>query len=243
MNTADTPAPPRDSGLGCLGKGCLTIVCLVVLLVMAFVGGGIWALQRVRHNYSSSEPLPMPEVTTTQTVTTTDQASPANGTTPLESNPTPAIATPAAPINPADAQARWKAFERAAKRNQPASIELSAAEINSLIANEPKLSGKAYVTIENNVGHVKVSIPLKDVVLMGGRYLNGEATVRASPDGDPDKAQISNVILGNQAVPEDMLDRRIFGWSSMRDKIQDWLDGENIAVFKIENDRVIAQTR
>ncbi|MCA1595549.1 MAG: hypothetical protein LC772_03870, partial [Chloroflexi bacterium] len=161
---------------------------------------------------------------------------------PREASPGDTVPAPM-PIDSAPISARWEAFERAAKRGQNASITLSAADINALIASQSHLRGRAFVTIQNNIGHVRVSIPLKDVVLMKGRYLNGEATVQASPDGDPAKAQITNVILANQAVPEGVLDRRLFGWSSMRGMMQDWLNDENIAVFKIENDRVIAETR
>ena len=78
---------------------------------------------------------------------------------------------------------------------------------------------------------------------MNGRYLNGEATVEASSDGDPDKARITNITLGNQAVPDSVLDQRLLGWSSMRGLIREWLEDKNIAVFKIENGQVIGETR
>jgi hypothetical protein len=141
------------------------------------------------------------------------------------------------------AQARWTAFQRAAREGEKVRIELTAADINTLIAGDPNTRGKAVVRIDDNVGRVTVSIPLDGIAFMGGRYVNGEATVRASPDGDPAKAQISNLIVGSESVPDDFLDRRIFGWSSVRGYINDWLQRENIASFRIENNRAIGETR
>lgn len=120
---------------------------------------------------------------------------------------------------------------------------MTADDINTLIADDPNARGKGFVRIENNVGRVSVSIPLDEVVFMSGRYLNGEATVRASPDGDPTKAEISEVTIGNQSVSDNFLDRRIFGWSSLRGYIGEWLAEEKIGTFRIENNRAIGETR
>src|SRR5947207_195667 len=47
--------------------------------------------------------------------------------------------------SPQEVRMRWDAFERAARAHQPARIELSADDINALIASEPSLRGKANV--------------------------------------------------------------------------------------------------
>ncbi len=255
-NTVATTPPPTAKG--CCGVGCLTLFALLAFLAFAFIGGGFWALNHLRHTYSSDEPAAIPTLEPSTPAATEEQTR----STPLEAAPEAAptspsstgIATPlpgtttaptplATPVNTLPAEARWKAFERAAKRGEKASIALSAAEINQLIANDPDWRGKVFVSIQNNAARVQASIPLKDVALMSGRYLNGEATVQASPDGDPYKAQITNVILANQAVPEGVLESRVFGWSSVHGMAQKWLNEQNIAVFRIENDRVIGETR
>ncbi len=96
--------------------------------------------------------------------------------------------------------------------------------------------------MENNAARVRVSVPLDGMFMMDGRYLNGEATVEPSADGDPRKARISNVVMGNQAVPESVLDRRLFGWSSIRGLMTDWLDEHNVTLLTIQDDRVIGET-
>lgn len=249
MNDPQTlPPPPRAAG--CLGIGCMSFLAFFIFLIVAFVAGGFWALHHVRQNYSSNEPIPMPEVESSTSTTVTNSAPTAapqsTPTTILESGAetTPSgAATPTAPTLSGRAQQRWKAFQKAARRGEHARIELTADDINTLISDDHNARGKAFVRINDNVGRVSVSIPLDGIVFMSGRYMNGEATVRASPDGDPAKAQISDVTIGNESVADDFLDRRIFGWSSLRGYIRDWLAQENIGTFRIENNRAIGETR
>lgn len=227
--------PPPSSGAGCLGKGCLTFVVLLLILSAALIGGSFWGLHYLRQKYSATEGVKLPTLDRTSTIAPTPVTEP----TASPGETSNASATEYAE----EVQARWDAFEDAADRGERARIELTADDINALIQNDREVRGKVFVAIENNIGRVRVSIPLENVFMMGGRYLNGEATVEASPDGDPFKARISNVVLANQPVPDDVLDRQIFGWSSVRTLITDWLNDEDISTFKIQNNRVIGETR
>src|SRR5207244_7772403 len=56
-------------------------------------------------------------------------------------------------------RARWDSFEKAAHTHQPARIEMTADDLNALIASEPTLRGKPYVSIDGNVARLQVSIP------------------------------------------------------------------------------------
>lgn len=251
MNTL----PQQQSRGGCLGKGCVIFLGLSLLLVIAFAGGSYWAIHRLQKTYSTDSPTTFPELTTgwqqgTEDETETDEVVRA------ERNPPPQESYPsAAPVSVAEVQARWRAFEKAAERRQKARIELEARDINTLFENDPKLRGKAHVSIQENVGHVQVSIPMSDLLggnaggwagtLFGveGRYFNGAATVRPSPDGDPAKAEISNIRVGDKTVPDEFLDQRFFGFPSVRNLITDWLDDQQINRFDIRGNRVIAETR
>jgi hypothetical protein len=222
------PPPPATAG-SCCGMGCATFLALIALFAIAFVGGCLWAVHHYKREYTSAEPMTMPaEVTAEEAV-------------PVEAASTPTMS--ATPIPTRQLETEWKAFEKAANRNQKAQISLSAAQINSLLQNNKNTRGKAYVWIDNNIARVKVSIPLKNVPLVKGRYLNGEATVKASSDGDPDKAEISTITLSDKSVPDSVMDQHFFGSSSMRSAISDWLNKQNIKSFRIENNRVITETR
>ena len=239
MNTAGEP-PRAGTGVGCFGRSCLVFVALFAFLAVAFVGGGYWALRHLQKTYSASEPLTFANITSSEPDIEVNEVVPPPAE-PVE----PALATEVPePAEPArNVQARWRAFERAAKNHQKARIELTADNINTLIASDPELRGKAAVSIQNNVGRVQVSVPLGDIFMMNGRYLNGEATVEPAPDGNPENARISNIILGSQAVPDDMLDRRMFGWTSIRGYLTEWLNDNEIAYFTIQDNRVIGETR
>ena len=223
------PPPQRQRSGGCCGMGCATALGLVIFLALASIGGVLWGVQHLRHKYSAPEPVDMPEVVTSDTPASVFK-------TPVES------AEPAAtPVPMRETETRWKSFEKAADSTGKNRIELSAGEINALLQSHKNTRGKVFVWIENNVGRVRVSIPLKGVPLMQGRFLNGEATVQASPDGDPYKAQISNIVLSDNSVPATVMDQRLFGWSSMRGVISDWIGKEGITSFRIENNRVVGE--
>jgi len=252
-------APRQESGAGgCFGKGCLLFVALAFLLVIAFAGGTFWAMKRLQNTYSTTTPTTFPELTTGSQEgdaqeLEADAGEPTGGEAFDKTDQTPQRGSAAPSV--AALQRRWRAFEKAADRHQKARIQLTDQEINTLLQNDPKLRGKAQVSVQENVGHVKVSIPMSDLLggnsgswagtLFGveGRYFNGAATVRPSPDGDPAKAQISNVQVAGQTVPETFLDQRFFGLPSVRGLISDWLQDQEIERFEIRNDEVIAETR
>ncbi|MDQ3118248.1 MAG: hypothetical protein M3Q89_01555, partial [Verrucomicrobiota bacterium] len=85
MNATDVPPPP-PSAKGCCGIGCLTLFALLAFLAFAFVGGGMWALNHLRHTYSSTEPVTLPEAEP-PTLGTAPTASPV--TTPDPTSGTP----------------------------------------------------------------------------------------------------------------------------------------------------------
>jgi hypothetical protein len=193
----------------------------------------LWGIQHLRKTYSATAPveLPKPIAAPSEEVSAST----------TESSPLP-TGVASTPDRLREIQTRWYAFERSAVQHQKARIELTADEINALIEGDPQLRGKGFVTVANNAGRVRVSIPLDQFFMLGGRYLNGEATIQPSPDGDPMKARITNVLLANQAVPDNILDRRIFGWVPIRIMINQWLEEHDVAVFRIVDDKVIGET-
>src|SRR4029450_9539011 len=112
VNAPVEPQPKR--GMGCFGKGCLTLVVLAILLVVVGVGGSFWT---VRHVYLSDKPAPIPEVTAaTET------------TTPGETN----VAAPTE--RSAEVRERLDTMKKAGRADERTGVELTAADINSLIA-------------------------------------------------------------------------------------------------------------
>jgi hypothetical protein len=204
--------PPKRKGMGCLGKGCLLIVVFLVLLVVAFV---------IRIRYA--KPKEIPQVQTSED----------------EQNAV---------------RARWDEFEAASRNKQkissvvpglsptpdvtPASanrIELTANDINQLIARNRKVRGKAFVSIDNNVARVQVNFPLEKI----GFRLNGELAVRASPDRNPRNLQIAQMSL--TGVPEGVL-KTLLGARSLHSYADEFASEHGIATFTIEDNKVILET-
>jgi len=139
-------------------------------------------------------------------------------------------------------RARWDAFEKAARASEPARIELTTDDLNALIDSEPKLRGKAHVAIENNVGHLEVSIPLGDVRWLRGHYINAECTVQSAADGSPADARVTSIVVNGRSVGEEVLRWHYRSWS-LRRYMSDWSNDNNLKRFEIENAKVVLQTK
>jgi hypothetical protein len=216
--------PPKQRRTGCLGKGCMMVVVFLILLAVAFFVGGYVG---VRYVVTSTTPKEIPPIETT----------------------------------PADQEAvrlRWEEFKagphstavdttmattttttEATPAPTPASnrIELSASDINQLIAGSRKLSGKAFVSIENNVARVQVSVPLEKVGFRG-RFLNGELQVRSAPDHNPRNIEITEVSLGG--VSEKILNS-LLGFRSLRSYADQYATEYDITSFAIEDNKVMIE--
>jgi hypothetical protein len=150
---------------------------------------------------------------------------------------------------------RWAAFETAVRAKQPARIELTAHQLNALIASEEKLRDKLFVTVEGNIAHVETSIPLEHVFWLNGHYINAECLLEAAPNKDPMEVKISNVIINNQTVShEDLIWR--YRSHSIRSLALDWFCSAgwvsrlcsmsketDVITFSIEKGRVIFESK
>jgi hypothetical protein len=204
--------PPRQKGMGCFGKGCLTLVALLVLLVAAFFIGAYVG--------TSTKPREMPVVAATeaeqQEVTTRWEQFKESSRIPVQNLPADG-ATPSPQTN---------------------RIELSAADINQLIAANRKARGKASVSIENNIGHVQVSIPL-DKVGFSGRYLDGDFTIPPPADGNPRNLQITQMSLGG--MPDSVL-KALLGSRSVGSYVDEFVRQYNVTRLTIENNKAVIET-
>ncbi len=140
-------------------------------------------------------------------------------------------------------RSEWDAFKNAADQHRRARIELTADEVNALIASEPDWRGKAFVTINGDAGHVSLSIPIGEISWLKGRFLNGECTVRAAPSRRPADAKITNIVLAGNRVSDEVLDYQMLGWKSIRSVIANWCTENNVGLFDIVDGKVILETR
>jgi hypothetical protein len=139
-------------------------------------------------------------------------------------------------------RARWYSFERAARAHTAARLELTADELNSLIAAEPKLRGKAFVSIDNNVARIQVSIPLDEVRLLRGHYINAECTVQSAVTGNPSDARITSIAVNGRPLGEEALRWQYGSWSLHR-YLSEWSDENNLKTLEIRDGKVILESK
>jgi hypothetical protein len=230
MNTRAEPPPNR--GIGCFGKGCLILIVLAILFIVVGVGGTYWGL---RHVYLSDKPAPIPE-TTAPTET--------SAATPGETN----VAMPSE--KSAEVRERLDTMKKAARGHEQTEVELSAADINALIAANRKSRGTASVGINDTVLQAQFSIPLErlDVPFrkafgLNDRYLNATVTIVAPPGTNVDSVQLSEVTLNGHGIPAGLLDWQLPGvGKSLRTYVIKYANQYGVTDGEIRDGKVILHT-
>jgi hypothetical protein len=219
--------PPKQKKVGCLGKGCLLIAIFLILLGVAFVIGF----------YVGTKPKEIPQVQTSEDEQNAVRArwQEFEATSRNEQVVTPALPPPS-PIP--DVTPALEAIPTPSATPSANRIELTANDINQLIAQSRRTRGKAFVSIDNDVAHVQVTIPLEKVGFRG-RFLNGEFAVRASPDRNPRNLQITQGSL--TGVPDGVLNS-LLGTHSLHSYVDEFASTHGITSFTIENNKVILET-
>jgi hypothetical protein len=220
------PPPKQRKGIGCFGKGCLILIVCLLLLSAVLLGLGYMS---VRYAVTASAPRELPVIVTSETEEQAVQQRWENFKSATRDRKPATEAVDAAQAPTDTAQART-----------PPRIEFSASDINQLIAANRNSRGKAFVSIENNVGHVKVSIPLQKVGFPG-RYLNGDFDVTASPDGDPSEIHVTNTSLSGVDVPEKMLNL-LLGVRSLRGYIDQYAGEYDVSKVYIIDNKAVLET-
>ena len=136
---------------------------------------------------------------------------------------------------------RWDAFEKAARAHEAARIELTADDLNALIATGSRIRGDAYVTIEDDTARLQVSIPIGRSWWMPGRYLNAQCSVQSAPSGKPEDARITSIIVNGRPVGEEFLSWQYGSWSFKR-YVGEWTAETNLKTFEISDGKVILET-
>ena len=235
MNAPVEPPPKR--GIGCFAKGCVTLI----LLIVVGVGGTLWSVRRV---YLSDKPAPIPEAAAPTETT---------AATPTETSPaTPGETSSSLPVQrSAEVRERLDTMKQAARAHEQTDVELSAADINALIAANRKSRGTASVGINGTILQAHFSIPLKrlDVPFrnafgLNNRYLNATTTIVAPPGTNASNVQLSEVTLNGHGIPAGLLDWGLPGAGrSLRSYVIKYANQYGVTGGEIRDGKVILSTR
>jgi hypothetical protein len=215
-------APPRRKGLGCFARGCLILLVFAIVLAIAGFAGLYWGLHRHSALFYGSYWLAK--------------------TRSLAQTPTPVPEFSAPDQQFQLVRERWQDFEQKTRASQPAEIELSADDINALIATTEGLRGKVFASIDGNQLRLQVSVPIGGVLGRPGYYFNGDVIIELKGAQSLDNPQFSRITINGDQVPTDFLDWK-YRSRQLREYLADQGNAYEIGTMEIRDGKVILRSR
>ena len=136
---------------------------------------------------------------------------------------------------------RWQEFEQKTRAAQPAEIELSADDINALIATSEDLRGKIFVSIEGNQLRLQTSLPIGEFLRRPGYYFNGEVIIELEGAQSPDNPRFSRLTINGENVPMDFLDWK-YRSRHLREYLTEQQNAYDIGTIEIRDGKVILRS-
>ncbi|AMV37756.1 hypothetical protein [Planctomyces sp. SH-PL62] len=173
---------PEPRRRGCLFYGCVVVVVLSVLLMLALALGAFLAYRtaiRYRDLYTATAPVELPKLGLTE-------------------------------ADRERAVARMTAFRDAVEAGEDVMpLVLTSDDLNALIQESPRLKDRIYLTLEGDKIRAKVSFPLaeiQDLSFTRGRYLNGEADLKAVVKDGVLSLEFDSMVADGKELPEVVCD-------------------------------------
>ncbi len=221
MNTWVEP-PPRSKSLGCFARGCLTLSIFAIVLAIAGSAGLYWGLHRNSALFYGSYWLAK--------------------TLSLAQAPTPVPEFNASEQQIQLVQERWQDFEQKTRAGQAAEIELSADDINALIATSEDARGKVFVSIDGNQLRLQASVPIGVFLGRPGYYFNGDVIIELKGVQPLDNPRFNRITINGEQVPTDLL-----GWKYRYRQLREYLDDQGnayeVGTIEIRDGKVILRSR
>ena len=214
-------APPTKKGLGCFARGCLILVVFGIVLAIACVAGLYWGFQRhsaiVHGVYWLAKTHSIAQAP----------------------DPVPEFAASEEQIQ--RGQERWRDFEQKIRARQRTEIELTADEINSLIAANRDKRWKAFVSMEENRLRLQTSVPLGDFLGQSG-YFNGDIMIQLNGAQSLEHLQLNRIAVNSKPVPRDLLNWK-YRSRRLRDYIAGYRNDYDIGTIEIRDGKLILRSR
>jgi len=220
MNTW-VEAPPRR-GFGCFGRGCLIFLVFVIVLAIACFSGMYWGLHRHSALFYGS-----------YWMAKTHSLAEAAGSVPEFSGSDQQIQR---------VRERWQDFEQKTRAGQSAEIELSADDVNALIATTEGARGKLFASIDGDQLRLQTSMPIGDFLGRAGYYFNGEVIIELDGAQSPDSPRFTRLTVNGEQVPTDLLDWK-YRSRRLRDYLADQRNAYDIGTIEIHDGKLILRSR
>src|SRR5262245_39246066 len=219
MNTW-VEAPPKK-GLGCFGRGCLILLVFVIVLVIACSAGIYWGLHRHSALFYGNYWL-------------------------AKTHSIAQAPAPVAEFSLSDQQIqrvheRWQDFEQKTRAGQAAEIELSADDINALIATSEDIRGKLFASIDGDQFRLQASLPIGGFVGRPGYYFNGDVIIELKGAQSLDSPQFGRLIINGEQMPTDFLN-----WTyrsrHLREYLAEQRNAYDVGTIEIRDGKVILRS-
>jgi hypothetical protein len=214
-------APPPRKGLGCFARGCLILVVFGIVLAIACVAGLYWGFQR-----HSAIVHAIYWLAKTHSIAKAPAA-------------VPEFAASEEQIQ--RGQERWRDFEQKIRAGQQAEIELTADDVNSLIAANRDRRWKAFVSMEDTRLRLQTSVPLGEFLGRSG-YFNGDIMIQLNGAQSLENPQLNRVVVNSEPVPRDLLNWK-YRSRRLRDYIAEYQNTYDIGAIEIRNGKLILRSR
>jgi hypothetical protein len=221
MNTW-VEAPPRRKGLGCFARGCLILLVFAIVLAIACFAGMYWGLHRYSALFYGSYWLAK--------------------TRSIAEAPTPVPEFSASDQQIQRARERWQDFEQKTRAGQPAEIELSADDINALIATSDDVHGKVFVSIDGNKLRLVASLPIGGVLGKPGYYFTGDVIIELKGAQSLESPQFSRITINGEQVPIDFLNWK-YRSRQLREYLAEQGNAYDVGTIEVRDGNVILRSR
>jgi len=214
-------APPPRRGLGCFGRGCLILVVFAIVLAIACLAGMYWGFQRhsaILHGIYWF---------------TKAQA--------LAQKPVPIPEFTAADAQIQSVHERCEDFEQKARAGQPAELELTPDDINTLIVTNQDTRDKIFISIDGARLRCQASVPLGELVGRSGYYFNGDIAVELKSAELLDNPQLNQIIVNGEPVPRDLLNWK-YRSKRLRDYLVDYRNDSGVGTIEIRDGKLILRS-
>ena len=208
--------------MGCFARGCLILLIFAVVLAIAGLAGLYWGLHRNSALFYGSYWLAK--------------------TRSLAAAPTTLPEFNASDQQMQLVQERWQDFEQKTRAGQAAEIELSADDINALIATNENVHGKVFVSIDGNQLRLQASVPIGQFLGTPGYYFNGDVIIELKGAQSLDGPRFSRITINGEQVPTDFLDWK-YRYRQLREYLADQGNAYDIGTIEIRDSKVILRSR
>ena len=220
MNTW-VEAPPQRKGLGCFGRGCLILLVFLIVLAIACFVGMYWGLHRQSALFYGSYWMAK--------------------TRSFAEAPTSVPEFNASDQQLQAVQERWQEFEQKTRAGQSAEIELSADDINTLIATSEDARGKVFVSIEGDQLRLQMSVPIGKFFGRPGYYFNGDVIIELEGAQSLDGPRFKRITINGEQVPTDFLNWK-YGSRQLSEYLAEQGNAYEIGTIEIRDGKVIVRS-